>query len=141
MSGLLFLCLIYKLCQYFDVDIIMKVLVIGASANPSRTSNQALHMLTQYEHEVVAIGSKLSTVAGINILDEWPENLSDIHTVTLYINPSIQPHYYDYILDLKPERVIFNPGTENPQFMKTLIQSGIHIEEACTLVMLRTRQF
>jgi len=102
-SGLLFLCLIYKLCQYFDVDIIMKVLVIGASANPSRTSNQALHMLTQYEHEVVAIGSKLNTVAGINILDEWPENLSDIHTVTLYINPSIQPHYYDYILDLKPE--------------------------------------
>lgn len=118
----------------------MKVLVIGASTNPSRTSYQAVEMLQDYEHEVIAIGSKEAKVHGIDIIVEHPK-LDDIDTVTLYINPSIQPEYYDYIPELKPNRVIFNPGTENPDFMKLLIHQGIRIEEACTLVLLRTGQF
>ncbi len=118
----------------------MKVLVIGASTKPSRTSYQAVEMLQEYGHEVIAIGSKEAKVHGIDIIVNHPK-LDDINTVTLYINPRIQPVYYDYISKLKPDRVIFNPGTENPEFMKSLIKQNIKIEEACTLVLLRTGQF
>ncbi len=118
----------------------MRVLVIGASMNPSRTSNQALEMLQSYDHEVIAIGSKEATVHGIDVVVDKPEFV-EIDTVTLYINPSIQPDYYEYLTALKPRRVIFNPGTENPDFMKSLMSNDIQIEEACTLVMLRTNQF
>ena len=118
----------------------MRVLVIGASTNPSRTSNQALEMLQAYDHEVIAIGSKEATVHGIDVVVDKPEFV-EIDTVTLYINPSIQPEYYEYLTALKPRRVIFNPGTENPDFMKSLMSNDIQIEEACTLVMLRTNQF
>lgn len=118
----------------------MRVLVIGASANPSRTSNQAVAMLQAYDHEVIAIGSKEATVHGIEVITEKAE-LNDIDTVTLYINPSIQSEYYDYLKAIKPRRVIFNPGTEHPDLMKSLLSHDIEIEEACTLVMLRTNQF
>jgi uncharacterized protein len=44
--------------------------------------------------------------------------------------------YYDYILSLKPKRVIFNPGTENSELENLLKQSNIEPIIACTLVML-----
>ncbi len=118
----------------------MKVVVIGASTNPSRTSNQAIHMLEGADHEVIAIGSKEGRVNNTDIITASP-NIDEVHTVTLYINPTIQPKYYDYIIGLKPERVIFNPGTENQEFMLSLISKGIKIDEACTLVLIRTNQF
>lgn len=118
----------------------MKVVVIGASTNPSRTSNQAIHMLEAAHHEVIAIGAKEGRVGNSDIITERPAE-DKVHTVTLYINPTIQPQYYDYIISLKPERVIFNPGTENQEFMSRLISKGIKIDEACTLVLIRTNQF
>ena len=118
----------------------MRVLVIGASTNPRRTSYQAIEMLQRYGHDVLGIGSKEATVHGVDVVTEHLK-FEDIDTVTLYINPRIQNEYYDYISELKPDRVIFNPGTENPEFMKSLIEQGIKTEEACTLVLLRTGQF
>jgi hypothetical protein len=59
----------------------------------------------------------------------------------MYINPSKQNELYDYIISLKPRRVIFNPGTENREFQQLLAKEGIEFEEACTLVLLRTNQF
>jgi hypothetical protein len=44
--------------------------------------------------------------------------------------------YYDYILSLKPKRIIFNPGTENEELMKLAKQNNIQPVVACTLVML-----
>ncbi|MBF4984094.1 CoA-binding protein, partial [Nonlabens mediterrranea] len=38
-------------------------------------------------------------------------------------------------------RVIFNPGTENPEFYEKLNQAGIKSEVACTLVLLGTGQY
>jgi hypothetical protein len=117
-----------------------KTLVIGASENPMRYSNMAINNLRRNHIEVVAIGNKEGTVADVSFNKEMPA-LNDIHTVTLYVNPANQIPFVDYILSLKPKRVIFNPGTENDAFENQLSQQGIEVLEACTLVMLNTGQY
>jgi predicted CoA-binding protein len=110
-------------------------LVIGASENTERYSNRVTRMLHRQNIPVVAIGLKSGEIDGIKIQTGFPQ-LKNVDTVTLYIGPQHQPQYYDYILNLKPERVIFNPGTENPEFEKTARKAGIEVLEACTLTML-----
>ncbi|GGG53838.1 CoA-binding protein [Bizionia arctica] len=117
-----------------------KTLVLGASLNPSRYSNMAINRLKQSGHEVVAIGLKVGLVDGVQIdTDLMP--YKNIDTVTLYLNPTNQKPYYDYIISLEPKRVIFNPGTENSEFYNILKMNKIDFEVACTLVLLSTRQF
>ncbi len=118
----------------------MKTLVLGASNNPDRYSYQALVRLQKHQHEVVAIGRKAAVVEGIHIQEGLPE-IEGVDTVTLYMNPTHQQAYYEYIIGLHPRRVIFNPGTENPAFYALLTLHGIHIEVACTLVLLATHQY
>lgn len=117
-----------------------KTLVLGASENPSRYSNLAIHRLRSKGHEVVAIGKKKGQVLDVEIITEQPE-MDDIDTVTLYVNPTNQQPYIDYILSLKPKRIIFNPGTENVQLEALAEEQGIKPVEACTLVMLGTGQY
>lgn len=117
-----------------------KTLVLGASPNPTRYSHIAIGRLTEAGHEVVAIGKRPGLVHGVTIeTGELP--LHDIHTITLYLNPALQQQYYKYMLELKPERIIFNPGTENPEFRQMATSAGIHCEDACTLVLLSTDQY
>ena len=117
-----------------------KTLVLGASTNPARYSNLAINRLVGYGHQVVAVGLKKGVVAGVDIDDEKVP-FEEIDTVTLYLNPQRQKAYYDYVLSLKPKRVIFNPGTENPEFYKILQKVNIEVEVACTLVLLGTNQY
>ena len=117
-----------------------KTLVIGASENPERYSNKAIRALLLHKHEVVALGIKKGSVEGVNFHTE-KEQFENVDTVTLYIGPRNQPEYYSYIIGLKPRRVIFNPGTENPEFIAQLKTNGIYPEIACTLVLLSTGQF
>jgi predicted CoA-binding protein len=117
-----------------------KTLVIGASEDSSRYSYLAMNKLQSKGHEVVAVGKKAGSVNGMTIEKEQ-KAFEDVDTVTLYINPRIQKEYYDYILSLKPKRVIFNPGTENDELYGLLKQNGIKPQEACTLVMLGTGQY
>jgi len=118
----------------------MKTLVLGASDNVQRYSNMAVRKLLSYKHEVVAIGAKVTSIEGITV-NKDPLSFEDIHTVTLYLNPKRQEDYYQYVIDLDPQRVIFNPGTENPVFYELLKSNGIFYEEACTLVLLNTNQY
>lgn len=117
-----------------------KTLVLGASENPSRYSYLAINRLLQHKHPVVAIGKRKGKVQDVDITTEQPE-MNDIDTVTLYLNPTNQKPYYDYILSLHPKRIIFNPGTENPELEKMAEEKGIEPIEACTLVMLGTGQY
>jgi predicted CoA-binding protein len=110
-------------------------LVIGASEKPQRFSNKAIRKLVSYGHEVKAIGLREGNVAGVPFLTGFPE-LKDIHTITLYVGPARQPQYYDYLLGLHPKRIIFNPGTENDEFMKRAEAQGVEVVPDCTLVML-----
>lgn len=117
-----------------------KTLVLGASDNPSRYSYLAINRLMKYGHPVVAVGRKKTAVAGIEI-DKEKKEFDGIDTVTLYLNPMNQKEYYDYILSLKPRRIIFNPGTENEELYKLAKEHNILTMEACTLVLLSTGQY
>lgn len=117
-----------------------KTLVLGASANPSRYSYMAINSLTRREYPVVAVGLKESEVAGVTIQTKQVP-FTNVHTVTLYLNPQRQREYYNYILSLEPKRVIFNPGTENPEFYQLLRSNGIEVDVACTLILLSSNQY
>ncbi len=120
----------------------MKTVVIGASTNPSRYSYIASNMLKEYGHEVVPVGIKKGKVAEKQILDlRLQPKIDDVHTVTLYLGPQNQPEWYDYILSLKPKRIIFNPGTENGELVQLAQQNSIETENACSLVLLSTRSY
>ncbi len=117
-----------------------KTLVLGASTKSNKYSYLAIEKLVGKGHSVMAIGQNSGEVAGIKIQTKAIP-LKNIDTVTLYLNPSNQREYYNYIVDTKPKRVIFNPGTENPEFYQLLKLNDIKVEVACTLVLLSTNQY
>ncbi len=112
-----------------------KTIVLGATPNPDRYAFQATKRLKAHGHEVIPLGIRKGEIEGIKIENSTPQ-YEGIHTVTLYLNPDLQKSYYDYILSLKPKRIIFNPGTENFELVRLAKQQGIETEMACTLVML-----
>jgi predicted CoA-binding protein len=114
--------------------------VLGASPNPVRFSYKAVKSLIRHEKEVVAVGFKEGLIEEQEILVGRP-HIEGVHTVSLYIGSSRQAEYYDYIISLKPERVIFNPGTVNPEFMGKMNHLGIKPVDACMLVMLSEGEF
>lgn len=117
-----------------------KTLVLGASAKPEKYAFKAISMLVEKGHSVLAIGQNTGEVAGVKIYTKAIP-LSKVNTVTLYINALRQREYYNYIIEAKPKRVIFNPGTENPEFYQLLELNKIKAEVACTLVLLATNQY
>jgi hypothetical protein len=117
-----------------------KTLVLGASTKPDRYAFKAITMLTEKGHSVLAIGQNAGEVAGIKIKTKAIP-LSNIDTVSLYLNPTRQRDYYNYIVEAKPKRVLFNPGTENPELYQLLDLNNIKYEAACTLVLLTTNRY
>ena len=115
-------------------------LVIGASENPERYSNKAIVRLKQHGHSIAAIGNKDGIVDGVRISSE-KNPFEGIDTVTIYLGVPHQAAYIEYVLSLKPKRIIFNPGTENDDFEAKAKEQGIQTMEACTLVMLGTGQY
>ena len=117
-----------------------QTLVIGASVKTDRYAYKAIKKLLAHQHEVVAISNRAGQVEDVVFHTDLPK-FADIDTVTLYLNPTRQKDYYDYIVSLKPRRVIFNPGTENEELQEILRNNHIEFEEACTLVLLATNQY
>lgn len=118
-----------------------KTVVFGASPNPGRYSHVATNMLADYGHEVLPLGIRKGYIGSEQIITEWPEQINGLDTLTLYMNPSRQREHYDYLISLKPKRMVFNPGTENRELEELARDAGIEVEEACTLVLLRTGQY
>lgn len=112
-----------------------KTVVLGASENPERYAYLAAQKLQRYGHEVVPVGLKAGRIGELTILAGQPV-VDEVDTVTLYVGPKNQPAWYDYIFSLHPKRIIFNPGTENPELEQLARDRGIEVTEACTLVML-----
>ncbi len=119
-----------------------KTMIVGASNNPGRYAYLAASMLLDYGHPIVPVGIKKGEIFGHPILDirQLPM-IKEVDTITLYIGPQHQAQWYDYLIGIKPQRIIFNPGTENGEFEKKLEDNGIEAVQACTLVLLRTNQF
>lgn len=117
-----------------------KTLILGATPDESRYANLAANRLVRNGHDIVNVGLREGTVAGVPI--EKPATIyNDIDTVTLYVGPAHQKSLYDYILATKPKRIIFNPGTENAELKRMANEKGIETEYACTLVMLSVGQY
>jgi predicted CoA-binding protein len=116
-------------------------LVLGASSNPERVSYEAVRSLISRGIPVIAVGRKEYDMGDIIILAGKPEISEKVHTVTLYLSAANQEEFYDYILSLEPRRIIFNPGTRNPELAEMATINGIEVVEACMLVMLKTGEF
>lgn len=116
-------------------------LVLGATTNPSRYAHIATRRLLANGYSVVLVGIREGSVEGIPIRLGQPDMEEKIDTVTLYVGPQHQPGYYDFLLALSPRRIIFNPGTENPELMRLAQEKGIETELACTLVLLSTGSY
>ena len=113
--------------------------IVGASPNPSGYAYKAASMLSEDGKEFIPLGIKEGNLFGNDILDlRKKPNLKEVDTVTVYLGPEKQTEWYEYILSLKPRRIIFNPGTENSTFASMAQKQGIMVEEACTLVLLTT---
>ena len=117
-----------------------KTLVLGASPNNSRFSYKCVKSLLRHEHEVVAVGLRRGKIADLRIQRGKPE-IEDVHTIILYIGPKSQLDYYDYILGLKPKRIIFNPGTYNREFINMAQEKDIDTVVDCALIMLNSGTF
>ncbi|HAH37363.1 MAG TPA: CoA-binding protein [Algoriphagus sp.] len=119
-----------------------KTLIVGATPNPSRYAFVAAGMFDDRDMEFIPIGIKKGELFGKEILDlRQKPALEDIDTITLYIGPDHQEEWIDYLLSLNPKRIIFNPGTENPEFFQAAKKQGVEVTPACTLVMLSTGQY
>jgi predicted CoA-binding protein len=117
-----------------------KTLVLGASLKPHRFAYKAVVKLVHHHIPVIAVGLREGAIGEVKILKSFPD-LDDIHTITLYIGPKNQSSYIDYILKINPARVIFNPGTENPELEQILRSKGTEVVENCMLVMLSNGKF
>jgi len=115
-------------------------LVLGASENPSRYSNMATLRLLEAGHQVVLVGKSKGQIAGLPIETTLPEGIQ-IDTITMYLNPQNQRAWYNDLLALLPKRIIFNPGTENPELEVMANSKGIEVTEACTLVLLSLNKY
>ncbi len=116
-------------------------LILGASTNPSRYAYLAAERLNQHKIKFELLGNKPGEVFNETIKTEQESVSKDIDTVTMYLGADNQKPYETYLLDLKPRRVIFNPGAENPALAEILEKAGVETIEACTLVMLATGQY
>jgi uncharacterized protein len=117
------------------------VAVVGASPKEERYSYKAMKMLLEHNHTAIPVSSLAKTIleqTGFKTLTDIPV---PVHTVTMYVGPAGQSEVIEQIVQIKPKRVIFNPGTENPQAYDRLEQAGIAVQQACTLVLLTTNQF
>jgi predicted CoA-binding protein len=116
------------------------VVVLGASPNPDRYSYKAVKRLVSNNHQVVAIGKRKGFIGDIPIITGQPE-IKDVHTVLMYLAPYHQGEIFDYVISLKPKRVVFNPGTESPEFEEWLESYDIKVVHDCSLLMMASGRF
>lgn len=120
------------------------VLILGASSDPQRYANKAMVLLKEHGHRVVLVNPNEISILGQSVyknIEAVTDSKTRIDTVTMYVNPKVSENLAQALVDLKPKRVIFNPGSENGKLISTLKEAGIEVEEACTLVLLHTNQF
>ncbi|MBN1598976.1 MAG: CoA-binding protein [Bacteroidales bacterium] len=116
------------------------ILVIGASPNPLRYSYQAVKALLNRNFNVIPLGIRKGNIVNTKIISGKPQ-LNNINTIVLYINKQTQNSYNDYMLDLSPKRIVFNPGTENPELMKKAKEKGIDVVYDCALILIHSERF
>lgn len=123
------------------IDNTMNVAVIGASDNPERYSYKAFVLLREKNHTTFPVHQRIRLIDGVPVFASVKDIPEPIDTITLYVAADISSMLSEDILSVRPRRIIFNPGAENPALAARASQAGIKTLEACTLVLLRTGQF
>jgi predicted CoA-binding protein len=123
------------------VDEGARVVVLGASPKPERYSNKAVRLLVEKGYRVIPVHPVAEGIEGLAVSRRLTDIRGEIHTLTLYVSPDKSSALLEEIVGLNPQRVVFNPGTENPDLQAELQSRGIQTQEACTLVLLNTGQF
>lgn len=118
-----------------------KVAILGASPNQDRFSYRAFKMLQEYGHTVLPVTPKVKMLEGVPTYPNLSDILGPIDTLTMYVGAEVSSRLKDQILKLRPPRIIFNPGSENPALEEELTKAGLRCLHACTLVLLSTKQF
>ncbi|NJN50799.1 MAG: CoA-binding protein [Gammaproteobacteria bacterium] len=118
-----------------------RVAILGASADPTRFSNQAFHLLRSHGHTVLPVNPQLDAVADVTVAATMDELTGPIDTVTVYLRPALAEPLCDDIIAARPKRVIFNPGTESQILRERLQAQGIGVQWECTLVLLREGRY
>ncbi len=118
-----------------------QVVVLGASNKPMRYSNQAVRLLLEKGYRVTPVHPRIEVIEGLCVVPGLPAVRQPVDTLTLYVGPQRMKPLLEEVIQLKPGRVIFNPGTESQVLKTRLEKAGIHWLEACTLVMLRIGTF
>ena len=117
------------------------VVVLGASPKPERYSNQAVRALVEHGHRVIPVHPLLKKIAGVVVVPALSAIKDPVNTLTLYVGPERGKELLQDMINLGPDRVIMNPGTESDELEEDLNAKGIAVLRACTLVMLRTDKF
>jgi len=117
------------------------VAVMGASSNPERYSFKAVKLLEEYGHKVFPVHPSKHPIDGTTCYGCLEEIGEKIDTITLYLGPRNSTPLIDEIISTRPGRIIMNPGAENDELKQRCEQAGIEVQEACTLVLLKTNQF
>ena len=115
-----------------------RVVILGASDKPERYAHRALLMLQKHGHQIIPVHPRLQQIEGHPVIPDLSAVTGHVDTVTMYVGPAISANLAQPLIALRPGRVIFNPGTENPTLAAQLEAAGIPTEEACTLVLLST---
>jgi predicted CoA-binding protein len=117
------------------------VVVLGASPKPERYSNQAVRALVEHGHRVIPVHPLLKKIAGVVAVPALSGVKDPVNTLTLYVGPERGKELLQDMINLGPDRVIMNPGTESDEIEEQFSANNIPVLRACTLVMLRTGQF
>lgn len=117
------------------------VAVLGASPKPARYANQCIRLLKQHGYRITPVHPRFERIEDLAVLSSLEAIADPVDTLTLYVGPKLLEPQTETIVELRPRRVIFNPGTESRLVQSRLDQAGIPWLEACTLVMVKTDQF
>ncbi len=119
----------------------LNVAVLGASQNPERYSHKAVKMLNEHNYNVFPVHPSKRPIDGIECYASLSELPEAVDTITVYLGPQNSTPIIEEIINARPRRVILNPGAENPELQRKCEEAGIQVQQACTLVMIRTGQF
>lgn len=119
----------------------MTTAILGASDKPESFSHRALSMLQRHGHKVIPVHPALAEIEGIAVVPSLEEITEPVDTLILYLRPERAEALAEQMVGLVPRRVIFNPGTESESIAEKLDAAGIETVNACTLVLLQSRQF
>lgn len=117
------------------------VVILGASPKAIRYANMAQHLLMAKGYQITPVHPMLSEIDGLAVVNKLADVPQPVHTLTLYVGSARLEEMVGEILQLRPQRVIFNPGTETQTLQQALEAQGCECVTGCTLVMLKTKVF